>query len=327
MTHAQRPDSLETLQLAFELLRRIPKARTVTAPELHQQLADAGYERDMRTVQRLLETLSEVYDIERDDSSKPYRYRWKEFAKGLSLPSLSAQESLLLMLAEQHLSSLLPAKLMKSMEGFFFQARSQLAEKGNREFTEHRRASTMTMEHVRAIAKHFGNTITSTLWRCVEQSEDVTFATIGEHPHHPREGRPPIEYFVRSKSFEGQFPNISDTDVWAWMRTYCRYNLTGPLGATEPAPDRNSALREQIVALAHRHRRYGAGMIYWSKSLVDTSTCQMRGSSATREWVPPPKWASRSRIRTARAPADKATWAAIARPLKVQNPSPAARRA
>lgn len=29
-----------------------------------------------------------------------------------------------------------------------------------------------------------------------------------------------------------------------------------------PAPDRNVALREKIVALAHRHRRYGAGMIY-----------------------------------------------------------------
>lgn len=29
-----------------------------------------------------------------------------------------------------------------------------------------------------------------------------------------------------------------------------------------PAPDRNVALREAIVTLAHRHRRYGAGMIY-----------------------------------------------------------------
>ena len=29
-----------------------------------------------------------------------------------------------------------------------------------------------------------------------------------------------------------------------------------------PAPDRNAALRARIVALAHRHRRYGAGMIY-----------------------------------------------------------------
>lgn len=33
----------------------------------------------------------------------------------------------------------------------------------------------------------------------------------------------------------------------------CRY---------QPTPNRNEALREQIVALAHRHRRYGAGMIY-----------------------------------------------------------------
>ena len=29
-----------------------------------------------------------------------------------------------------------------------------------------------------------------------------------------------------------------------------------------PAPVRNATLRERIVALAHRHRRYGAGMIH-----------------------------------------------------------------
>lgn len=128
---SKRPDSLETLQLSHELLRRIPKGRTVTAPELHQQLADAGFERDMRTIQRQLETLAEFYELDRDDSSKPYRYCWKERARGLSLPSLSTQESLLLMLAEQHLSSLLPAKLMKSMEGFFTQARGQLSDKAS----------------------------------------------------------------------------------------------------------------------------------------------------------------------------------------------------
>lgn len=30
----------------------------------------------------------------------------------------------------------------------------------------------------------------------------------------------------------------------------------------EPRPDRDPELRDRIVALAHRHRRYGAGMIY-----------------------------------------------------------------
>jgi predicted DNA-binding transcriptional regulator YafY len=122
----KRPDPLETLQLALELLRRIPKGRTITATELRLQLRDAGFEREPRTIQRLLETLTEFYDIERDDSTKPYLYSWKENAKGLSLPGLSTQESLLLTLAEQQLSSLLPAKLMKSMAGFFNQARGQL---------------------------------------------------------------------------------------------------------------------------------------------------------------------------------------------------------
>ncbi len=124
----KRTDGLESLQMALELVRRIPKGRSITASELQQQLADAGFERELRTIQRQLESLSEYFDLERDDSSKPYRYSWKEQAKGLSLPNLSAQESLLLTLAEQQLRSLLPARLLSSMHGFFAQAREQLSD-------------------------------------------------------------------------------------------------------------------------------------------------------------------------------------------------------
>ena len=127
----KRPDTLETVLLAFELLKRIPRQRKVTASQLHQQLADAGITRELRTVQRQLEMLSEHFDIERDDSSKPYGYRWKQNAIGLAVPQLSEQESLLLTLAGQHLQNLLPASLLKSMEGFFVQARANLAPHAN----------------------------------------------------------------------------------------------------------------------------------------------------------------------------------------------------
>ena len=50
----------------------------------------------------------------------------KESAKAITTGTLSPQESLLLTLAEQQLGSLLPARLMKSMEGFFSQARGRL---------------------------------------------------------------------------------------------------------------------------------------------------------------------------------------------------------
>lgn len=123
----KRPKSLETVVLALELLRRIPRGRKTSAAELHAQLREMGIVRSLRTIQRLLDTLSEAFEIERDDRDKPYGYRWKEKARALAVPTLSEQESLLLTLAEQHLRNLLPASLMKSMEGFFYQARSNLA--------------------------------------------------------------------------------------------------------------------------------------------------------------------------------------------------------
>jgi predicted DNA-binding transcriptional regulator YafY len=124
----KRPNSLETLQIALELIRRIPKSRTVTAPQLQQQLADSGFERDIRTIERQLEMLSSYFNIRRDESSKPYRYSWDADAKGMSIPALTAQECLLLTLAEQQLGNLLPPRLKKSMSAFFSQARSQLGE-------------------------------------------------------------------------------------------------------------------------------------------------------------------------------------------------------
>ncbi len=123
---AKRSDTLETVLLAVELLRRIPRGRKITASELHRQLKDAGIDRDLRTIQRQLEILSEHFEIERDDRSKPYGYRWLEQAKALAVPNLTPQESLLLQLAEEHLQNLLPARLMESMESFFIQARRNL---------------------------------------------------------------------------------------------------------------------------------------------------------------------------------------------------------
>lgn len=127
---SKRPNPHDTLQLSIELLHSIPKRGTITAPELQKKLAANGFPREPRTIQRLLENFcdADLYGIERDMRSKPYRYRWKESARGLTIGSLSPQECLLLTLAEQQLGNLLPTKLMKSMNGFFDQARSQLGE-------------------------------------------------------------------------------------------------------------------------------------------------------------------------------------------------------
>lgn len=132
----RRPDTLETVHLTIELLSRIPSLpRKVDASTLHRQLQDAGIQRDLRTIQRQLKMITEHFDVICDDRSKPYGYSWKEKARGISLPGLNEQQSLLLSLAEQHLRNLLPTPLLRSMESFFSQARANLTlpDRGHRE--------------------------------------------------------------------------------------------------------------------------------------------------------------------------------------------------
>ena len=122
-----RPSTHETTLLAIDLLRRIPRHGGISAPQLHAALVEQGIQRDLRSIQRLLDTLSQHFDIERDDRSKPYTYRWKRHATAFSLAQLTPHESLLLRLAEQHLQHLLPTRLLRGMQDFFDQARRTLA--------------------------------------------------------------------------------------------------------------------------------------------------------------------------------------------------------
>ena len=77
-------------------------------------------------MQRYLKLLCERLEIECDDSSKPYGYRWKGDSGGLAASRLSAQESLLLTLAKDHLQPLLPSSLNKTLNSFFEQAKRNL---------------------------------------------------------------------------------------------------------------------------------------------------------------------------------------------------------
>jgi len=124
-----RPNKYDTLRFALETLKRIPRRpRRITAVEMHEQLQANGITRDIRSLQRLLDELTQqIPDIERNDASRPYWYAWKANATGLALPSLGQPESLLLTLAEQHLATLLPGSITRSLAGYFDQARRNLA--------------------------------------------------------------------------------------------------------------------------------------------------------------------------------------------------------
>lgn len=89
---------------------------------------------------------------------------------------------------------------------------------------------------VEKLSKLFGNNLTNTLWRFVEQSEKPALGIVCAHPHHlPHDFDPadPCRYFIRSKGFCNRFPNVSEIEVFSILSSYCSFRKGGPLGSKE----------------------------------------------------------------------------------------------
>ncbi len=99
-------------------------------------------------------------------------------------------------------------------------------------FIEEVRSQELTLSSIGAIAKLFGNTWTSTLWRTVESLDTPAFAIIGTHPAR-RGSEEPSRYFIRSRRFEDEYTGYTEQSALADIRTYCSYKTKGPLGTAE----------------------------------------------------------------------------------------------
>lgn len=130
---AERKKTIDGLVMTLELLKRIPASRWVTIKDVQAELElqDSRFIRSERNYQKMFRNLVNEGLIDEDASSKPHHFKTNETSKRLTVRNLNAKESLLLTLAEQQLRSLLPSKLMKCMDSFFTEARSQLSEKSS----------------------------------------------------------------------------------------------------------------------------------------------------------------------------------------------------
>jgi Zn-dependent peptidase ImmA (M78 family) len=92
------------------------------------------------------------------------------------------------------------------------------------------------LDSITKLKKRFGNTITTTLWRYVEQSEKPMIGAISCHPHRrPPEfdANTPFRYLVGSRSFQQQFSGVSEVDLFTRIKNYCSNRRGGPLGSRE----------------------------------------------------------------------------------------------
>lgn len=103
-----------------------------------------------------------------------------------------------------------------------------------------------SLKSVRQLSKRFGNTITSTLWRFVEEvhhdlplvgivtPNSFKIDNLTPTLHHPR------QYCIESPEFKLRFSNVSEQYLINLVNTYIKYRRGGPLGESDIVLSDNS---------------------------------------------------------------------------------------
>lgn len=107
-------------------------------------------------------------------------------------------------------------------------------------FVEEAGDSAPTLGAVRELNGRFGNTITSTLWRYIEQvrSDLPMVGLVTGHPHSSRrkaefDPADPCRYCVQSPSFTLRFGHVSEIELFRHVASYCGAQRGGKLGEAE----------------------------------------------------------------------------------------------
>ncbi|TJW91879.1 DUF955 domain-containing protein, partial [Neisseria gonorrhoeae] len=97
-----------------------------------------------------------------------------------------------------------------------------------------------SLRHVRDLSERFGNTMTSTLWRFIEQGHNgrPMVALVTRHPH-PAKRKPnfdplnPCRYCVQSPAFAQRFGGLGEVDLFRVVASYAGAQRGVSLGAKE----------------------------------------------------------------------------------------------
>lgn len=179
-----------------------------------------------------------------DKDLPPLKHRWNE-AHEIGHDIIPWHAGMMLGDTEQTLT---PA-CHEIMEAEANYAAGQLLFLGSR-FAAEAAASPPSLALVRSLSKTFDNTMTSTLWRLVEQAHGgrPIVALVTGHPHPARrkadfDAANPCRYCVESPPFRERFGALTEADLFSSIVGYCGAQRGGSLGQSEIIlPDRNGDL-------------------------------------------------------------------------------------
>ena len=109
----------------WQVLSQLQRNRWIGTTHIYEQLALAGFDISLRTVQRDLNALAKRFPIEKNNAN-PQGWRWCEDAPLQSLPHMNLSQAVAFNMVEANLTQLLPPVILDELFPWFDLARRQL---------------------------------------------------------------------------------------------------------------------------------------------------------------------------------------------------------
>lgn len=109
----------------WQVLSQLQRNRWVGTSHIYEQLALAGFDISLRTVQRDLNALAKRFPIEKNNAN-PQGWRWCDDAPLQSLPHMNLSQAVAFNMVEANLTQLLPPVILDELFPWFDLARRQL---------------------------------------------------------------------------------------------------------------------------------------------------------------------------------------------------------
>lgn len=134
---------------------------------------------------------------------------------------------------------------------------------------------------VQEIKKHYGNTLTSSLWRMVEALDIPALGLVGPPPWvRAANNTDPCRYFIRSTVFAEQFANVTEHQACDLLRACASHRSGGPIANDDVILTDDCGL-QHIFHLESFYNRHEALTILTQKNLAPNKMAVSSVGSST----------------------------------------------
>ena len=151
------------------MLRMIPRSpRKIAISDIQSRLqSEYGYNVNVRTLQRDLQRLSDVFELELDDRSKPYGWSWRK-GKAIEItPGMEPHVALTFYLAEKQLTPQLPPPALDHLKPYFSAAERVLKGASASPLSQWRKNVRVVADGQRLIPAKIGTDVFATVYQAL----------------------------------------------------------------------------------------------------------------------------------------------------------------